>query len=117
MRMSSGPARMNENPRPASSSWKEDTPKSKRIPAYPFSVCSLQISEKFARTNRKRPGNSLFNSPARASADGSRSTAVTRQSALSRTARECPPPPKVQSRYSNPSLGDKISTASFSITG
>jgi hypothetical protein len=59
IRMSSGPAARNENPRAGSSSWKEDMPRSSAIPstdASPSEASPSRICPNGASTTASRPG-------------------------------------------------------------
>ena len=112
MRMSSGPSRMNENPRSASSIWGEDTPRSSSTPSTRSmprrSSCASSVAKpSWAISTRPSAARRAW---ASAMAAGSLSNTSSRAPGASRLSsrRLCPPRPKVPSTYT-PSSGGACS--------
>ena len=102
--MSSGPSRRKLNPRRASSSCGEETPRSRRSPStFPTSCISLTIALSCANSSliSSSRRSSRNTSGTDAIACGSRSIAINRPFAFnrSRIALLCPPRPNVPSTY------------------
>ena len=89
MRMSSGPSRVKEKPRAASSSWGEETPRSSTAPSSrltPWPPSSVAASPKQPSIMVKL-GQVRASARPRATAAGSRSIASTRPAPAARIAR------------------------------
>ncbi len=121
MRMSSGPSAMKLNPRPASSSWNDDTPRSITMPSTfsnPCSTATARIDAKSECIHVKRSPKRASLALQRPTASGSRSSPSRRESGLeaSSSASACPPPPTVPSIYFPPGRGARPSIVSFRST-
>ena len=122
-RMSSGSAaRRKEKPRADSSSWYDDTPRSRRIArarVMPCAAAARARLRKLSCARRTRPPKGARRAPARASASPSTSSPSRRTSdALdARSASACPPIPTVPSIIHPPPRGRRRNATSSASTG
>src|SRR6202171_3921916 len=122
--MSRGPSAAKLKPRRESSSWEEESPRSRKAPSsgaspLPSAARGSLASAKFPGTKRKPSPTSALRASARLAASGSRSMATSRPPGMIRLriSRECPPPPKVPSKKTAPGVGWRICIAASKRTG